>query len=827
RGLAPKQRIGHYASARHTESSADESQRPHALHVACKSYGDRAIDRTWCVRTSPRNSGRAYTFDTGQPGYPAGDARYNQVDKDAEIEHHGIVAADSVRASHIVLNFLSELKRRNVVKVGIAYAATGWILVEVASVLFPIFKAPEWVLQVFATLIVLGFPFALAIAWAFDLTPEGLKRTVDVAPSESNRRETGRRLDFLIIGVLALAVLLFSLDKFFWNDEEAAPATADGRSSIAVLPFANRSVLEEDAYFADGMHDELLAQLSKIGSLKVISRTSVLRYRDTDLSLPEIADQLGVATILEGAVQRAAGQVRITVQLIDAQRDEHLWADTYDRALNTGNLFAIQSDITREITQALEAALTSEERARIGNAPTDSLQAYQYYLKGRQALPLRTADALKEGRSYAERSLALDPQFAPALALLADSLHLLHEYTGLPVEESLKPAMDLVKKALAIDPNLAEGYAVLGELHRHEGNVDEAAAAFQQAIRLAPGDAQAYNWFSILREDEGRFEEQLELLQRAHELNPMVALIHQNLAWALFQVGRDEEALAEYRLATELHPTFALGWLKKSWMHSRRGELLEGLRDLRRYQQLEPAAWENVYICRVLSDLDAPELAESCYSGWVGAFPQDARVLLVSGYRYAARGDIAEARRIIRQADALDDPDWPSWVAKEWPYWIADEAVKVADYELAGRVLSEQEPHWLSASQPHIEVHWRQGPIAAAALMVNDGDVQRAQTLLRAIAVQIEERQRARGGNAYGYEDVTLYALLGDKERALSNLEDVATTGYLTDWHALRYMPQLALLRDEPRFDEAIALLRSKAHHDREQARREGLLDAP
>jgi len=273
-----------------------------------------------------------------------------------------------------------ELKRRNVVRVGIAYAVVAWLVLQVADVVLNNIEAPSWVFQAILLLLVICLPFTLIFSWAFELTPEGLKKEKYIDRSRSITHATGRRLDFAIIGVLVVALAFFAFERFVWHDHDPKllATTGDLEKSIAVLPFDNRSADESDAYFVDGIHDDILTQLHKLSGLdKVISRTSVERYRDTEMSMPEIAAELGVATILEGGVQRAGDRVRINVQLIDAARDQHLWAENYNVELTTANVFEIQSEISLVIAEALQAALTGDEASDLTKLPTESLAAWE------------------------------------------------------------------------------------------------------------------------------------------------------------------------------------------------------------------------------------------------------------------------------------------------------------------------------------------------------------------------------------------------------------------------------------------------------------------
>src|SRR5712671_5011776 len=274
-------------------------------------------------------------------------------------------------------NFFSELKRRNVYKVAVAYAVVAWLLIQAASILFPTFEAPPWVMKVFVAVIVLGFPVALVFAWAFEITPEGIKRAEDVDLSQSITRRTGRKLDFLIIAVLLLVIAVFAYQRF-GPGQKVAVATPE--KSIAILPFENRSEDKANAYFADGIQDEILTRLANIADLKVISRTSTRQYQSKPDNLREIAQQLGVATILEGSVQKLADQVRVNVKLIHAQSDSHLWADTYDRKLT--DIFGVETEIAKRIAESLQAKLTGREEQALAVKPTANPEAYDAYLRG-------------------------------------------------------------------------------------------------------------------------------------------------------------------------------------------------------------------------------------------------------------------------------------------------------------------------------------------------------------------------------------------------------------------------------------------------------------
>ncbi|MCH8221563.1 MAG: hypothetical protein IIA76_09530, partial [Proteobacteria bacterium] len=310
--------------------------------------------------------------------------------------------------------FIQELKRRNVFRVAAIYVIVSWLLMQIGDVMFPALHLPEWTTTMLVAFLLLGFPIAVILAWAYEVTPAGVKRTEDVEPGESVTHITGRKIDFIIIAVLAVAVV-FLIAKVWFEDDTAPPGIVSvPDKSIAVLPFANISADEENAeFFAAGVHDELLTLLSRIGGIKVISRTSVENL-DDGLGIPEIGALLGVATVLEGQVQRAGDRLRIHVQLIDAVKEDHLWATTYDRELTAENVFEVQSDIAKTIAKALRVQLSVSDEALLRTVPTENTQALNRYLLGRQLAFRSTFESLRRAERYFQEATELDPGYAQA-----------------------------------------------------------------------------------------------------------------------------------------------------------------------------------------------------------------------------------------------------------------------------------------------------------------------------------------------------------------------------------------------------------------------------
>ena len=441
------------------------------------------------------------------------------------------------------MSLIKELKRRNVFKVGIAYAVTTWILLQLTDVVTGILNLPEWAPQLILLILLVGFIPALILAWAFELTPEGVKLETEVSRKESITPKTGRKLDYIIIISLGL-----SLGYFIWESrfeqktieyetavtealiaepvieepvaETITVAAEVDANSIAVLPFANRSADEGDIYFTDGIHDDLLTQLSKIDAFSVISRTSMMEYRDTTKNLREIARELSVANIMEGSVQRAGDRVRINVQLIDAETDEHLWAEIYDRELTTTNLFDIQSEIAQAIAMALEATLTDSELASVADVPTESVEAYDMYLQARRFNIDRTMTGNRTGVELLSLPIPMDPQFKLGWIELANA-HLTNywSYGGDTANRDL--AMEAIEKARSIDADFAELYMAEG-FYWYWGHLDYERALYymDKAIEMMPGNEEIYMWRGFAARRAGLWEQAAESMKYSLKLNP-------------------------------------------------------------------------------------------------------------------------------------------------------------------------------------------------------------------------------------------------------------------------------------------------------------------
>ncbi len=482
------------------------------------------------------------------------------------------------------MRFLAELKRRNVIRMAGLYLVGAWLVVQVAATLLPVFDAPAWLMKVLVVGLALGFFAALVVSWIYELTPAGLQReeeldsghtryqgaerrlrrisdTPALPPGEPHRVYVRQRLqDRLIIVLLLLAVGYFLLDKFVLDspspavpidaaasgavDPPAPVAPRPASGLIAVLPFRNRSTLPEDAYFAEGMHDDLLTQLSKVAGFKVISRTSMMRYADTQLSVPEIARELGAAVILEGAVQRSGDQVLVTVQLIEASSDVHLWAERYDRALTTGTVFAIQAEIAQAVADATRVVLSPADAKALATGSTANILAYEAFLQGKllAANDLATPERFAAALVQFERAITLDPTFAEAHARKA-RIQLASYWFGYADAAMREAAKLTTAQAVALAPDDIETWMAQAYFH-YWGELDYASAEamLQRVIGRAPGHAEAWYARGLVGRRDGRFDDTLAAFRESLKIDPANTDTLLELSNTLLTLGEYEES---------------------------------------------------------------------------------------------------------------------------------------------------------------------------------------------------------------------------------------------------------------------------------------------
>jgi TolB-like protein len=495
-----------------------------------------------------------------------------------------------------------ELKRRNVFKVGTAYVVLAWLLAQVTDVFLEPFGAPEWVIKTVLLLLLIGFPLALLFAWAFELTPEGLKKEKDVDRSQSITHETGQKLNLAIIFILILALGYFAMDKFVLEPGkhlETAEVTAEPRAvesrenekSIAVLPFVNMSSDAEQEYFSDGISEEILNSLAKVKELKVAGRTSSFAFKGQNQDLRQIGDTLGVQHILEGSVRKSGATVRITAQLIQVDDGFHLWSETYDRELT--DVFAIQDEIASAILEQLKAALLEDVGTAAPVARADS-RAYDLYLLARQRMYERTGPTIESAVDLLDRAIAIDPDYAPAYAQRGIATLLLAEGTGsygeIPLEQALSTGKLYLDKALAMDPELAEAWAGMGLYHNNRplGTAD-AVPPLRKALDLNPGLIDAYNWLNISLMALGRPAEARQVVMEMVERDPLYRPGIRNAVNSYNWFGEYDEALAYIERVRPLIPNDATLLSSSAAVHLNRGQIALALQESDAAIALQPS----------------------------------------------------------------------------------------------------------------------------------------------------------------------------------------------------------------------------------------------
>lgn len=436
------------------------------------------------------------------------------------------------------MKFFSEMRRRNVFRVTGAYFVGAWVLVQIAFTLESVMQLPEWFDALFMALMILGAPVVIILAWAFELTPEGFKRTETVTSENSIAAKTGRRLELgIILGLLVIGGLLIA--DLVKPSKNIGIAKLASNHSVAVLPFTNRSSETNDAFFADGIHDDLLTRLSKVSAFEVISRTSVMGYRNTQKRIPDIAQELGVAVILEGAVQRAGDRVRITVQLIDGANDKHLWAENYDRALSTDNIFDIQAEITQAIATALESVISGEDKTAVSAKPTQNLAAYEAYIQARLLMRPdgNRAEDLERAAAFADDAIKLDPGFADAYAVKA-YVHIAQYWFNDRETIYRDAALGSLLRAKQLAPDSPE--TLLSEAFYHYWGFRDfrkADAIFDKAIKAAPNNVHAVSGKAFIARRLGRFNEAAKDLEKARRLDPKTFYLMPELGLTYALIG--------------------------------------------------------------------------------------------------------------------------------------------------------------------------------------------------------------------------------------------------------------------------------------------------
>ena len=688
-------------------------------------------------------------------------------------------------------NFFSELQRRNVYRLAVTYAVVSWLLIQIVTQVFPFFEIPAWAVRMVILLLLLGFPVALILAWAFELTPEGIKRTEEVAPHESIRHHTGRKLLAFaaIVAAIALGMLLvqFARRMSATVRQDSPPAVSEvmpgqviPEKSIAVLPFSNLSAHEESGFFTDGVQDEILANLAKVADLKVISRSSVMVYKSgLPRNMREIGRQLGVAHLLEGSVQRSKNRVKVMAQLIDARTDAHIWAEQYDREI--ADVFTIQSEIAQAIAGQLQAKLLPTEKAAIQQSTRD-IEALDLYLRAKELLKTfhdtpQWKETLLRAVRLLDEAITRDPNFALAYCWITTAHDALYWYGLDRTPARLAQAQATAQKALALAPDLGEAHLAQALVYYH-GSRDYTRALEELALarRTLPNGAEVYSLGGAIARRQGRWEEAVKDLEKAVELDPRNPKILNNLSHVYDLLRRYDDELTVFDRAVAANPsTRDYSQVIRAQVELERGDT----KAARALLQSVPAGydpdgqttWTRIHLALYENDPDsaAKILAASKKEQLIGGTGRIVPATFFEGMIARARGDAAKAAEAFAAARAKVEAE-----LTEQP----DDALLLATLGLIDAGLSRKEDA-LREGRRAVELR----PIADDAV---DGA-----TVISFLAM--------------------IYAWLGDVDAAIERLAFLAKTPGGPHYGQLKYDPAWDGVRGDPRFTQIVNQLQPRS----------------
>ena len=719
------------------------------------------------------------------------------------------------------MGFYTELGRRNVFKVAIVYAAVAWLLLQVSDTLGPALHLPEWFVSAVAFLLILGFPIAVVFAWAFDLTPEGLKRETNTGATTSTAGKSRSKLNHIVFAALVIALGYFAMDRFVLDpvesvqmaesahqeDHSAAATESFVNKSIAVMPFTNLSAESSNQFFADGIHDDLLTRISSIRDIRTISRSSVMTYRGSQKKLGTIAKELGVSTILEGGVQRAGDQIRINLILVDAESDVHLWAQTYTRRLSATNVFSVQAEITESVATALQAVLSQDEREQVEKLPTSNLQALNAYFQGNQLFRQATSDSFGQAILAYQEAIRFDPDFALAYSKQAMALLAQVSASGLPTQTQLDKSRPLIDNAILLDPQSSEAFTALGYWHRYSGDTEKAVQAFEQAMALGPNNADALvSYGRVVQFELSDPASAIKLYRRAVELDPQNIGLKRQLAGAMPSVGLAEEGIRILEGIVAEHPGSApayrdLAFLYSNWefRHDR------GIRILRKAYELDPNHPPNSYMNAVmhwrLGDYDNTALWMNNIARLV---PNADEAPVYRGWGFIAQGKLESARGEFERSNS--DSNF---------YWLGIFYVGSVD-TAEGRPIDAIErfedfaPEF-DGRKSNVNFYYGIAAIKAYRAL---GEQEKAQLLIDELISNIDANPSVTYHDS-AIHDASIYALSGQEETAIAILEEWVNRGGATSLLQQHIRHGLGVLADNLRYQSILSTVNSRLSEQR------------
>ena len=729
-------------------------------------------------------------------------------------------------------SFFNELKRRNVYRVSLAYVVFTWLALQVIDTLGPILGLPDWTPRLVFTILAIGFPAVILFAWAYELTPEGIKREKDVDRSQSITSHTGQRLDRITIGVLLITVGILLVDKFFLADTPAPQAVVqtaepddtgesdsatDDIPSIAVLPFANMSDDQGASYFSDGLADTMLHMLAQVDEIRVAARTSSFQFRDQAMDIGKIGAQLNVGTVLEGSVQRAGDRVRVTAQLIDVDNGYHLWSGNYDRDLD--DVFAIQDEIANEVVAALKVSLLGEVAGTMDRDQTDNLDAYTEYLLGIDAMATSSLESLRKGVAHLQAAVEHDPNFSRAWATLGHAYLDLEAYGIMARPEAIESAEEAAFRALELVPDLSDAIAVLGMAKLLSNEFDEAGKFLEQAIKKGPNNVVALTYYGQYLLSEARPEEAITIFEEAARLDPLAEDAYLILAGQYMGLNRVDEALRVANRLREIDPDNPNASGSYAFAVAQRGDYAEAIDAMMLAHEQDPQDPEIPYeLARFFLAIDLPDEAERWLDRAVeidANHPTSRAGPLLLGY-YRQDNNAANAQ-LARQllADEIPNRRGTRGMALRV---LLDHARETGDFAAYFEVMDQLYPHLFDDPPTDLDKSFMATYFAGVGLS-HGGNAERGQEFLRWLQTDNKPFLEIYGADR---NIVNLRLELGDRAGALRAFNEFAANPFDSEFNAILFErdPTYAPIREEPAY---IALMQE---YDRNAAEQRELLQA-
>jgi len=730
------------------------------------------------------------------------------------------------------LSFFAELKRRNVFRVAAAYIIIGWLIMQAGDTLAPALLLPDWINSALAFFLILGFPLALFFAWAFEMTPEGIKKEKEIDRSQSITQVTGQKLNYTIIALLALTLVFFAYDKFLVQPQDAvvsspipdksAEAPADGNQTIAVLPFVNMSEDSSNEYFSDGLTEELLNILAKVKELRVAGRTSSFAFKGKDEDLRLIGEKLSVNTILEGSVRKddRRNRVRITAQLISVKDGYHLWSETYDRQLD--DIFAIQEEIAHEVAKALRITLLGEDEARMEQTVSTEINAYDSYLKGLQGLNDGGFVSLDRAVTQFQQTLALDPAYTPAKIGLVTAWIRMANTGAISRQQALARGLPILEQVIAEQPHNSDALIQMAVFRVFEGNEEAAEKEFITALDENPRNASGLKQYGRFLFNKGRIEQGMELIAAAVEIEPYSAPVLWEQCQTNAYLQNVEISLAACERIKEIVPESPSGWYGWALAYMYSGDIARGAKGYAEAIKRDPGDFEMIAAMTqfwlLMGDVGQAERwqqrAEAIGAGQ--PIPTISRLLLL---KYREQHDLARdltERTLAQKADDRHDSQF--MLRQTWAFELA----RIGDYQAALKPFRESSPWAFEAEMvfpDDLAIQTRDVIQIAALLKLADPTSERPAQLLNAVESILSKQSPNRGAWFNDLRRSAIATIRGDNQAALQWLNSAWDNKWRLDWRSVLLNDVVfSQLRHEPGYQDLVTRFETDMERQREVA---------